>query len=102
MVHKGSHLKSEACGFHSLMVATFQHLDGPGRLSNSFKVGTAEADYGSFSVMELLNKTLPEMSFVIERRPGRERDDCKRDEINGLRVEYCRGQIGLAPLTKDD
>lgn len=47
--------------------------------------------------MGVLNKT-PDMSFVIERRPDREDDDCKRDRLPdavSFKRIYCEGQIGM-------
>lgn len=65
-----------------------------------FEARFIEADE-TISDISLQNETLPDMSFVIERRVDRENQDCDRDEIAGLKVDNCRG-IRLRKLIKND
>ena len=70
--------------------------------SYAFDVDVLTDDDLRQSRMWLVNATIPDKAFVIERLPNRKLGDCYFDEISGLKPYSCFGKIRLRNLTNED
>lgn len=89
-------LRTESFGLREFRAKGFDFSIG-----YDFTVEAKDLNYGH-SKMWLVDKTVLEKSFVIERQLDREIDDCKQDEADGLTPWGCKGEIKLRDLTAED